>query len=240
MRERLRRLIDRPVTLRTLPDGPAWKPITGTVFDVRDDAVDVLLGASSLKTVAIAMIVDVAIDERAARGAVLEDALEHADYPRAKRALFEAEESVLLGQPAEASRARAGNACELLRAVRRLHPSHYGVERMLERAHFLARGDYAYEVEPETRSGELANHYYRWAKESAAKLDEGLRLRRPEDEIAGHIAAIAREAGRALAKYPNHADLLAWFARAEAIRKKLSEDVRAAQKLSEPFVAGKV
>jgi hypothetical protein len=238
MKQRLESLVDKPVILRTLPEDSRWEPIRGTIFEVRDDAVDVLLGTAVMKTVRLAMIVDVTIDEREARNQVLEEPPSSEAYRFGKRRLFEAEQAQYLSQPAETVRARAAAAAEALRKVRVSEPAHRGVEQMLERAHFLATGRYDYEVDAGATGGELRHHYYRWAKERAQKLDEALRLRRPEDEVAGHVEAIGRYAGRALAKYPNHAELRAWLDRAESIRRKLSEEVRRSNRITEPFSPG--
>jgi hypothetical protein len=240
MREALTRLLDKPVIIRTVPDDPRWEPTKGIVLEVREDSVDVLTSPSTLKTVRMAAIIDAAIDHRAAQDMILEEPPEHPDYPAAKRKLFEAEQSQLLKQPEATTKALAHEAAFLLRRVRDEHPSHLGTEQMLERAHFLATGAYDYEVEPGVTSGEVDNFNYRWAKERAEKLEEALRRRRPEDEIADHIVRLARYSGRALAKYPAHSELKAWLARAETIRSKLSDEVRRANRITEPFVAGKV
>jgi hypothetical protein len=237
MKQRLESLLDKPVILRTVPDDPRWEPVRGTVFEVRDDAVDILIGTCVMKTVRFAAIIDVAIDEREARNTVLEDAPRDAAYRVGKRLLFEADQAQYLQQPVDAVRAKGAEAAAILRKVRAAQPQHVGVEQMLERAHYLATGRYDYETDP-AASGELRNHYYRWAKERMAKLDESMKLRRPEDEIAGHIDAIARYAGRALMKYANHAELRSWFDKAESIRRKLSDDVRKSNKMLEPFVPG--
>ena len=239
MKSRLTELLDKPVIIRTVPDSPGWEPVKGTVFEVRDDAVDVLIGDAVLKTVRFAAIIDVAIDVREARSLVLEAPPTHADYQHARRLLFEADEARYLAQPEEKVKASAAQAADLFRAVRSSARDHRGVEQLLERAHALATGRRDYEVESEVTSGDVANHNYEWAKERAQKLDEALRLRRPEDEVAGHIAALARWAGRAMAKYPNHTGLRGWFEKAETIRRKLSEDVRRSNRLTEPFVAGR-
>ena len=239
MRSTLLRLIDKPVIVRTVPDDPSWKPLTGVVFEVREDAFDLLVGAAVLKTVRLAAVIDVVMDAQAAREMVLEDQPEDPSYPLAKRLLFEAEQAGYLNQPREAVQAKARAAAELLRAVRRVAPRHLGTEQMLERAHLIATGRYDYELEPAVSGGEVDNHNYRWAKSCRERLEEALRLRRPEEDVAGHVAALGRHAGRALAKYPAHAELRAWFDRAEAIRKKLSEGVQRANGLGEALVAGR-
>jgi hypothetical protein len=239
MKSRLRALLDQPVVIRTVPENPAWEPVRGVVFEVRDDAVDILIGDAVMKTVRFAAIIDVVIDEREARSLVLEAPPDHPAYPRARRLLFEAEQARYLNQPEAQVKAGAAKASELLRELRLSARDHRGVEQMLERAHELATGRRDYEVEPGPTSGDVRNHNYEWAKERAGKLEEALRLRRPEDEVAGHIAALARWAGRAMAKYPNHGELKAWFEKAETIRRKLSEEVRRSNRITEPFVAGR-
>lgn len=240
MRETLKRMIDRPIIVRTLPDDPNWKPLHGVVFAVHEDAVDLLLAPSVMRTVRFAMIVDVALDAPAARRLALEDPPDHPDYPVAKRELFEAEQAIYLEQPAETALAHARRAVELLHAVRLRHPGHLGCEQLLERAHFLATGRYDYEVEPQVTGGDVPNHHYQRAKEIAAALDQALKLKRPEQEMAGHLLAIARSAGRALAKYPAHAELKAWFEKAEAIRSKLSDEVRRSNGIADSFLPGKL
>ncbi len=235
MLERLRQLMDRPAIIRTLPDDPAWRPITGLVFEVRDTAVDVMTSPSTMKTVSLARIVDVSLDHRAAQDMILEDPPAHADYQPGKRALFKAEESQLLRQPADTTKQFAAEAAAHFRNVRAAAPNHLWTEQMLERSHFLATGRYDYEQEPGVTGGDVDNFNYRWAKERVAKLDADLKARRPEDEIAGHLVRIARHAGRALAKYPAHAELQAWLARAESIRTKLSDAVRRSNEITEPF-----
>ncbi len=240
MREALARLLDKPVIIRTVPDDPRWQPTKGVILEVRADSVDVLTSPSTLKTIRMAAIIDANLDHQAARDMVLEEPPDHADYLPAKRKLFEAEQSQLLNQPEGTTKALAQEAAEFLRRVRKDHSAHLGTEQMLERAHFLATGKYDYEVEPGVTSGEVDNFNYRWAKERSEKLEEALRRRRPEDEIADHIVRLARYAGRAMAKYPAHGELKAWGDRAEAIRGKLSEEVRRANRITEPFVPGKV
>ncbi|MFO0569386.1 MAG: hypothetical protein U0263_27250 [Polyangiaceae bacterium] len=236
MRDRLRSLIDKPVTIRTVPDDPVWKPTSGVVFDVSEDAVDVLIGSSVMKTVRIATIIDVSIDERHARDMLLEDPPEDPSYALGKRKLFEADQAQYLAQPPDRVTAAAAEACGYLRRTRTVAPSHLGTELLLERAHHLATGRWDYECDPSATGGELANHNYRFAKARASKLNEALELRRPEDEVASHVAAIGKWTARALAKYPNHGELRQWRERAESIRKKLSEDVRRANALGEPLV----
>jgi hypothetical protein len=235
MRDRLLQLMDRPAIIRTLPDDPAWKPITGIVFEVRDTGVDVMTSSSTMKTVSLARIVDVSLDTRAAQDMILEDPPDDPDYQPGKRALFKAEESQLLRQPPEKTRELAAEAAALFRKVRPRAPRHLWTEQMLERSHFLATGKYDYEHEPGVTGGEVDNFNYRWARERVAKLDADLKARRPEDEIAGHLVRIARHAGRALAKYPDHAELRAWLAKAETIRSKLSDEVRRSNQITEPF-----
>jgi hypothetical protein len=239
MNSRLTELLDKPVIIRTLPEGPSWEPVKGIVFEVRDDAVDILIGDAVLKTVRMAAIVDVVIDEREARSLVLEAPPAHSNYRRARRVLFEAEQARYLGQPEDKVKASAAEAAELLRAVRSSARDHRGVELLLERAHSLSTGRRDYEIEPEVTSGDVRNHNYEWAKERSKKLDEALRLRRPEDEVAGHVAALARWAGRAMAKYPNHREIKSWFDKAETIRGKLSKDVQRSNRIMDPFVAGR-
>jgi hypothetical protein len=235
MREALEKLIDKPVIIRTLPQEPRWEPTTGMVFAVRDDAVDVQTSSSTMKTIRLAMIVDATLDTRAAAEAVLEDPPAHSDYPAAKVALFEAEQSQLIKQPAEVTRGHAVRAAGLLRGVRKAFPQHLYTEQMLERAHFMATGRYDYEVDSSITTGDVPNHNYRWARERSVQLDEALKIRRSEDEVAGILIHLARYSGRALAKYPAHTGLKAWFDKAETIRKKLSDEIRRSNHIAEPF-----
>jgi hypothetical protein len=231
--------MDKPVIVRTLPRDESWKPSTGIVFDVHDDSVDLMTSPCTMKTIQLAMIIDVALDHNEAKDTVIEEPPRHSDYQKAKRALFEAEEAQLFKQPAASVQEKARSAEALLRAVRKDFPGHLWTEQMLERAHFLATGRYDYECDENTSSGDVDNFNYQWAKARVDQLDAALKARRPEDEIAGHISRIAKFAGRALAKFPRHADLKAWFEKAEKIRSRLSEDVRKSSKITEPFVPGR-
>lgn len=239
MRDRLKKLLDRPAIIRTMPDDPSWKPIAGIVFEVRDDAVDVMTSPSTMKTVAINRIVDVSLDTRAAQDTVLEDPPAHGDYQPGKRKLFEAEELQLTRQSADQIKQAAEAAAAHLRKVRAAAPGHLWTEQMLQRAHFIATGKYDYEVDAASTDGDVDNFNYRWAKEYVEKLDNDMKARRPEDDVAASLVRIARYAGRALAKYPNHATLRSWFDKAEKIRTKLSDETRRSNKITEPFVPGR-
>ena len=82
MRDRLKKLLDRPAIIRTMPDDPSWKPITGIVFEVRDDAVDVMTSSSTMKTVAINRIVDVSRIGSRSRRPRLYSRIEHRMHAR--------------------------------------------------------------------------------------------------------------------------------------------------------------
>ena len=85
MRDKLLRLVDQPVSIRTVSDTAVSTSIRGLVFDVGAETVDILIDRAILQTVRISAIVDLT------PGAPGEDAPTHEAYPKAKRLLYDAE-----------------------------------------------------------------------------------------------------------------------------------------------------
>jgi hypothetical protein len=224
-------LIDRPVVIRTLKRASPWHLYEGVVFEVLATTVELQTSPVTLETIPLAEIVEVTLDARAARDQVLEAPPAHPDYARAKRRLFQAEQALLFGGPVATI---ASDAALFLRRVRRDFVGHEKTARMLERAHFLATGGCDWDP-----WGPVEDHNYRAAKAAAAALKEALEKKRPESEVALHVIAIARSAGRALANHPGSSDLLTWFNGAERVRARLSETLREELGLTKPFVPGR-
>jgi len=240
VRDKLVSYIDKPVIISTVhSEGGKDQPVKGYVFEVGDTSVDVMIDWGIMKTVQIAAIVKVSLDRFTARNTILEDPPEHADYPAAKRALFETEEYVVAQQERASVKAKAEKAEELLKKVHEAHPKHLGTESMLERAHFLATYRYDYAPDESVTEGEVTGLNYRLAKEHFEQMEGAMKQRRPEDEVATHVGYVGMYAGRALANYPNHKELRAWFDKAETIRQKISEKVRKEKDINAPFETGK-
>jgi hypothetical protein len=240
VKDKLTSYIDKPVIISTIhSEGGKDQPVKGYVFEVGDNSVDVMIDWGIMKTVQIAAIVKVSLDSFTARNTVLEDPPEHEDYPAAKRALFETEEYVVAQQARDSIKAKAEKARELLKKVHEAFPKHLGTESMLERAHFLVTYHYDYAPDESVTEGEVTGLNFRLAKEHMEKMEGAMKVRRPEEEVATHIRYVGMYAGRALANYPNHKEIRAWFDKAESIRQKISEKVRKAKEIDKPFEAGK-
>lgn len=85
------------------------------------------------------------------------------------------------------------------------------------------KGLYADEDQKVT-DGDLHNQDYWWAKFDAMMLEEAIRTRQPEGHISIDLASSLSRLKSLSEKFPEHADIKKWKARAEEIAEKIDED----------------
>lgn len=85
------------------------------------------------------------------------------------------------------------------------------------------KGLYA-EEDAKVTAGDLHDQDYWWAKFDAMMLEEAIRTRQPEGHIAMDLVSSLRRLESLSRKFPDHADIQKWKARAQEINEKIDED----------------
>jgi hypothetical protein len=231
-------LINKPVNISTLsqPSPKGWM----TVFDFNSAYVTFENSPGELVVMPWSSILRISIDY----GAIAEaggwfDELETENFTDARRNLFEAERGRRVRLSEEKIDELALKAERSFRWLHRQFPeSKAFLLKLRERAIQATIGVLESNQDTSVTGGVIDSVNYRRAAAHYKAMKAALSGRKPEDEVVPEILGVALHAGNALAKYPAHDELRAWFNEAQTLRSKLSSDVAATYDLAAPFVPG--
>ena len=233
-------LLSKPVKVRTLCESlprPSEGPVV--VFEIAEGCLVLEKDPGELIVIPWSSVVSIEIDYQAARSDgwhELPD--EPGALPDIRRKLFEAERGRLVGLREEKIDELALSAHGSLRWLRLSFPDSKFITKLRERSAAALVGSPDPNTEEEVKGGEVDSMNYRRARDLAAKIKAALAARKSEDKVGLLILGLALHSGNALAKYPNHAELRAWFNEAEALRQKLEPKTLRDYDMESPFVAG--
>ncbi len=238
---RSRDLINKPVKIETFaaPNPGGWM----TVFDFSDSFITFENRPGELVVMPWTSIVRISIDYGAISevGGWFDTPHQDEAFGVARRSLFEAERGRRVSLPEDKIDELALEAERTFRSLqRRLPDCKAFLLKLRERALAATVGSLDSDQDSTVTGGPIDSANYRRAAAHYKAMKSALSGRKPEDEVVPSILGTALHAGNALAKYPAHAELRAWFNEAESVRKKLSGDVLKTYDLESSFVPGDV